>query len=82
MSAFWEINSYRPASSIILKRRTPNQPWVLWTTTDDASEVLKAAKNFNLYVIAAKQAAMSLGPSSPEVQYPVPLGSFLTPAVA
>jgi tRNA G18 (ribose-2'-O)-methylase SpoU len=55
----------------LVKAARGTQRWVPWTAADNAFEVVKAAKNFGLYVIAAEQTAASLDPASLAVQYPV-----------
>jgi 23S rRNA (guanosine2251-2'-O)-methyltransferase len=44
--------------------------WVPWSVSDDAFEIVRAAKKFGLFIIAAEQTSVSLGPSSMAVQYP------------
>jgi len=55
----------------LVKAARGTQRWVPWTAAENAFEVVKAAKNFGLYVVAAEQTAASLGPASLAVQYPV-----------
>ena len=55
----------------LVKAARGTQRWVPWTSSDDAFEVVKAAKTFGLFIIAAEQTAVSLGPASMTVQYPV-----------